>query len=406
MNFTVAKNKAKQAISYYRTHGLLPLVKKTIESIESNKSAIFTKNDVLGFYDFALYQPSGVTYVEGSAEANTVTWVVPAYGKGSGGHLNIFRFVFLLEKLGYECRVVIVGSHPEYDIKQAKRQISDWFFPLKAQVYDGLASVPASYYMMATSWQTAYYVRNFQNAKHKCYFVQDFEPYFYAVGSESALAEATYSFGFNCITAGDWLANKLRAEYGADAYPIGFSYDRALYKVKEAKRTTGKKVFFYARPPTPRRAFELGLITLNEVVKRIPDVEVIFAGWDVSSFKIPFAHVNAGTMKVSDLPDLYNQCDVALVLSFTNLSLLPLELMACGVPVVSNRAPCTEWLLNDRNSILTEAVPERLADAICELLQRPETHAAIRSEGLETANFSSWELEAEKLKNALIEIDN
>ncbi|WP_415770441.1 glycosyltransferase family 4 protein [Pseudomonas sp. LB3P38] len=406
MNFIVAKNKAKQAISYHRTHGLLPLLKKTIESLRSDRTAIFKKNDVLGTYDFALYNPSGVTYQEGSAEANTITWVVPAYGKGSGGHLNIFRFVFLLEALGYECRVVIVGSHPEYDTKEAKKQIADWFFPLKAQVYDGMASVPASYYTMATSWQTAYYVRNFQNTKYKCYFVQDFEPYFYAVGSESALAEATYSFGFDSITSGDWLAKKLCAEYGSKTYPISFSYDRALYRVIERRQPENKKVFFYARPPTPRRAFELGLITLNEVVKRVPGVEIVFAGWDVSSFKIPFDHINAGTMDVSDLPDLYNQCDVALVLSFTNLSLLPLELMACGVPVVSNRAPCTEWLLNDHNSVLTKAVPESLADAICELLQNPEKHAAIRSEGLKTANISSWEYEAEKLKNALIEIDN
>lgn len=406
MNYSVAMNKAKQAISYYRTHGLLSLAKKVIESLESKRSAIFTKNDILGFYDFTLYKPLGPIYQEGSAKANTVTWVVPAYGKGSGGHLNIFRFVYLLEKLGYECRIVIVGSHPEYNTKEAKKQISEWFFPLKAQVYDGIASIPASYYILATSWQTAYYVRNFQNAKHKCYFVQDFEPYFYAVGSDFALAEATYSFGFNSITAGGWLAEKLRTEYGGKTYPIGFSYDRALYKVKKRTRITGRKVFFYARPPTPRRAFELGLITLNEIVKRIPNVEVIFAGWDVSSFTIPFAHVNAGTMNVSDLPDLYSQCDAALVLSFTNLSLLPLELMACGVPVVSNRAPCTEWLLNDRNSILTAAVPELLADAVCELLQSPEMHAAIRSEGLKTANLSSWELEADKLKNALIEIDH
>lgn len=406
MNFIVAKNKAKQAISYHRTHGFLPLLKKTIESLKSDRTTIFKKNDVLGTYDFALYNPSGVTYQEGSAEANTVTWVVPAYGKGSGGHLNIFRFVFLLEALGYECRVVIVGSHPEYDTKEAKKQIADWFFPLKAQVYDGMASVPASYYMMATSWQTAYYVRNFQNTKYKCYFVQDFEPYFYAVGSESALAEATYSFGFNSITSGDWLAKKLCAEYGSKTYPISFSYDRALYRVTERRQPENKKVFFYARPPTPRRAFELGLITLNEVVKRVPGVEIVFAGWDVSSYKIPFDHINAGTMDVRDLPDLYNQCDVALVLSFTNLSLLPLELMACGVPVVSNRAPCTEWLLNDNNSVLTKAVPESLADAICELLQNSEKHAAIRAEGLKIANISSWECEAAKLKDALIKIDN
>lgn len=406
MNIAMIKHKAKQSVAYYRSHGLLSLFKKAAENVQTDKIAIFRKTDVLGFYDFVLRKPSEVVYREGAANKNTITWVVPAYGRGSGGHLNIFRFVHLLEKLGYECRVVIVGSHPEYNLKEAKKQISEWFFPLEADVYDGMDSVPASYYTMATSWQTACYVRNFQNTKHKCYFVQDFEPYFYAVGAESAMAEATYSYSFNCITAGDWLAEKLKTEYGAKTYPISFSYDRDLYRVTHRREPEIKRVFFYARPPTPRRAFELGLLTLNEVVKRLPHVKVIFAGWDVSSYEIPFEHLNAGTLNVSDLPDLYNQCDVALVLSFTNLSLLPLELMACGVPVVSNRAPCTEWLLNDENSSLTRAVPEDLADSICALLQDPAKLLSIRQEGLITANKSDWQLEAEKLKAALIDIDS
>lgn len=400
MNLRMVLNRLNQAKAYYRAHGLLSLLLKTKETVQTASATIFKKTDVLAFYDFVLAKPYGEKFQE-NVDAKTVNWFIPPYGRGSGGHLNIFRFVSLLEKTGYECRIIIVGANVQYDLVEAKSQIDEWFFPLKAQIFQGTVNIPIANFSVATSWQTAYYVRNFNGTRHRCYFVQDFEPYFYAVGSESAFAEATYSFGFSCITAGGWLADKLKKEYGADTHPIGFSFERNLYHLMHRREPEVKRVFFYARPPTQRRAFELGLLTLNEVVKRLPHVKVIFAGWDVSNYEIPFEHLNAGTLNVNELPDLYNQCDVALVLSFTNLSLLPLELMACGVPVVSNRAPCTEWLLNQENSVLTKPVAEDLAVGICKLLTEPAYHASIRAEGIRTANLSSWELEAEKLSKAL-----
>lgn len=51
----------------------------------------------------------------------------------------------------------------------------------------------------------------------------------------------------------------------ADSF--SFSYDKGLYTVKQ-KQDKIKRVFFYARPVTPRRDFELGLLALNELSKR------------------------------------------------------------------------------------------------------------------------------------------
>ena len=69
--------------------------------------------------------------------------------------------------------------------------------------------------------------------------------------------------------------------------------------------------------------------------KKYKDIAVIFAGGDVSKFKIDFHHLNAGALSINELPDLYSQCDLALVLSGTNLSLLPMEIAACQCPLVS-----------------------------------------------------------------------
>ena len=67
--------------------------------------------------------------------------------------------------------------------------------------------------LFATGWETAYPVFNMKNPAHKMYFVQDFEPLFYGMGSKAVLAENTYRFGFYGITAGCWLTKKV-GEYG------------------------------------------------------------------------------------------------------------------------------------------------------------------------------------------------
>lgn len=364
------------------------------------------KRRVIDFYDFVRSRPVGSPIHSGSMQRTTVNWVVPPWGFGSGGHLNIFRFVNHLEQEGFDCRIVVVGEPQPISSKQARKQINDWFFPLRGEVYLGIDSAPPAHITIATSWTTAYYVRAFQSTVHRCYFVQDFEPYFYPVGAEYAWAEETYRFGFFGITAGTWLKDKLAAEYGMRTEAFGFSFDKDLYAPRKRREPEIRRVFFYARPPTERRAFQMGMLVLDEVTRRIPDVKVIFAGWDVSEYHIPFEHQNCGVVDPRELPDLYSQCDVALVLSFTNLSLLPLELMACGTPVVSNRAPCTEWLLNDHNALLAAPTVEALADALCTVLTDPEEASRLRQGGFATAAATDWRIEAHKVGDILRRLDS
>lgn len=63
----------------------------------------------------------------------------------------------------------------------------------------------------------------------KFYFVQDYEPFFFPHGSYYELAKNTYKFGFRGITAGDWIKDKLIADFGMKADSFGFSYDKDMY---------------------------------------------------------------------------------------------------------------------------------------------------------------------------------
>ena len=366
---------------------------------------IMSKRDIPTFFNFILGKSPDSQKRPAESTAKTINWLIPDFGIGSGGHLNIFRYVSHLEQYGYDCRIVIVGHHRHKSTEAAAQEIREHFFPLQAEVHFGDVGYPSSVFSFATSWITAYYLRPIENTRHKLYFVQDFEPYFYPHGSEYAFAEATYGFGFTAVTAGQWLHQKMTRDYKASGMSLGFSYDRNLYKQHPRREPALRRVFCYVRPPTVRRGLESAFLALDLVGKALPDVKFIFAGWDVSDFEFRHEHLNAGLVPIPQLPDLYSQCDVALVLSFTNASLLPLELMACGCCVVSNSGDNVEWLLSSSNSALSAPDPESLAKTIVELLIDDNRRARLQRSAKEFAESTSWENYSMSLHEFLEKLD-
>ncbi len=357
--------------------------------------------DIIGAYQFIDTTAIGAPLGADEDPGNTINWFIPPVGKGSGGHLNIFRLINLLHAEGFVSRVVIVGASASATDAETKSTIEGMFFPIEASIHQDPVTAPPARFSMATSWPTAYAVRRFLSTAHRCYFVQDFEPLFYPAGTDYALAEATYWFGFFGITAGRWLATKLASEYGMKTVSMGFSSEPEFYRPMPRSAPGGRRIFFYARPSTPRRGFELGLLVLHEVSRRIPGVEVLFAGGDTSRYKIPFDHVDAGVLELRDLAAVYSQCDVALVLSFSNASLLPLELMACGTPVVSNLGANNEWLLDHGNVVLAAPTIDGLASAICEILLDDDRRERLRADGLKAVATGDWGKEAAIVAGAL-----
>jgi len=356
--------------------------------------------DVLTAYAFVNRVPVGKPLVPGQAGANSINWFVPIWQSGSGGLLNIFRLINHLGDEGFDSRIVIVGAPASMTSQSVADRISEQYFPVKAGVYVGAAVAPAARFSVATLWTTAYTVRNFLSTEHKCYFVQDFEPWFYPAGTEYALAEDTYRFGFFGITAGRWLSEKLASEYGMRTVAMGFSAE-ARYRPMSVSKQEGYRIFFYARPSTPRRGFELGLMALRQVAERLPGMQVVCAGEDISRYEVPFDHVNAGNLQLDELPGVYNECDAALILSFSNASLLPLEVMACGTPVVCNRGANNEWLVGHDNCFLAAPTVDDLAAALCQVLQDRSLREGLRKQGLALAASTSWAEEARHVGRAL-----
>ncbi len=330
----------------------------------------------------------------------TVSWVIPPLGIGSGGHINIFRAIDHIGRQGIKSKVYIYGGNEGTATKDLRDFVQKYYgVDLKHnEIYPSVKMMDYSDAVIATSWITAYVVNNFDNAVSKFYFVQDFEPFFFAVGSNYYLAENTYKMGFRGITAGDWLKDKLRDEYKMETESFWFAYDKDLYKPYERKDNKNR-IFFYARPYTERRAFEIGVLAFEVLAKRMPDVEILFMGQKLDDYKFAFNYVDKGIVDIRNLAEEYSQCDMCLVLSSTNLSLLPMEVMASNSVVVSNYGANNEWLLNEDNAILVECDPIKIADKLEYYLKNKEELAKYRENSKKYISNITWENELKKVSD-------
>jgi glycosyltransferase involved in cell wall biosynthesis len=385
--------------------GFRVAAKKVVSRLAAQAPAhMIYKRDTIKHYEFLLgeEQGFGMKLTSQNLPVGSMTWLIPDFEAQSGGHINIFRMMQLLRKRGFPHQhVVIMEPHRWSSTAEAQAAINRSFGDHGITVSLGVRSIEPCAFLVATGWQTAYWVSKYKDTMHRLYFVQDFEPAFYAYGSDYSFAENTYRLGLTGITAGTWLADKLASEYGMKTFPYSFSCDTDLYKQTIRRDHSTKKIFFYARPVTPRRCFEMGLLALKKVCETVPEASVVFAGWDVNGYDIPFPHSSRGSVSVQELPDLYSQCDVALILSSTNLSLLPLEVAACGCPVVLNDGPQSNWLLSKSQATYCDMSVESISVAVIDNLQNPGKAKKLAKAAFEYTQKSSWEKEADKVSGFL-----
>ncbi len=306
-----------------------------------------------------------------------IAWIISPPSRTSGGHQNAFRFVKFLEQAGHSVTVYLYSAvkYPAVNVEHIRRMMrgADGYPDIAGDmhIYDPVRGLDGGYdAVVASDWESAYAAYRYPGDAKRFYFSQDFEPYFFAAGSDYVLAENSYRFGFHGITAGRWLARKLGDEYGMACDSFDFAVDTLNYR--SAGGGLRGEVVFYVRPPTPRRATEFGLLALLELHRRRPEIVINLVGWDMSGYEVPFAHVNHGAVDVATLNNVYNRCSAGLVLSLTNMSLLPMEMMASGVVPVVNDAPNTREVFDSPHVEYVPMSPEAIAQRLISVVDRPD----------------------------------
>lgn len=392
MSLKKIRQKSQTARRVFQDEGVTGMAIKGLEKLQSRRQQSTAKKDLTMLVKLedvleADWSQKRLWKKPGSKKHYTVNWVMSPPGKGSGGHQNLFRFIHYLEKAGHTCRIYLYSTADKRSVAEVKEVLKDSYDKTKASIEWLKGDMAPADAIFATGWETAYPVFNAKTDVQRLYFVQDFEPFFYPTGSETVLAENTYRFNFYGVTAGGWLAKKLNRDYGMQTDYFNFGANTDLYT--HTNHSERKEVFFYARPVTARRGFELGILALDLFHQQHPEYTINLAGWDVSDYDIPFPYKNLKTLTLAELPELYNRCSAALVLSLTNLSLLPLELLACGtIPVVNDGE--NNRLVSDNPYIsYVPNSPAALARALSKAVSREDavTYANKASASVQSASW-------------------
>ena len=335
----------------------------------------------------------------------TINWLVHEPFPGSGGHTGIFRMIQHLTEFGHRCHVHILPVHFMHTYTPARIQayIDQHFMPTGAIYHRWDGTVSPADATIATYWMTVPELQKLDGTGKRYYLVQDFEPFFYPMGSEYVLAENTYRAGLHCLTLGRWLAKFLYERYGAAADPFDFAVDTTIYYPRSVPPADHPRVAFYARPSTPRRGYELGMAALARLKAVRPDVEIMLYGAEKLNPEPPFPYTNLGILNPWELATLFSSCDVGVVFSLTNPSFVPLEMMACRCAVVDLHSERVEGLLEDGvNCRLAEPTPELIADAVLDLLWDRPKRQAIVERAYEQVRTHSWRHSAQQIEDVLL----
>lgn len=315
----------------------------------------------------------------GARPVKTVNWFIPDIDSPFYGGINTaFRIAaHLAEHHGVENHFVVWGGGPPDFVQSgiaaafpALRGTPTTFIRDFSEAE--LRKIPEADAGIATLWVTAYALSLSKKERRKFYLIQDFEPMFYPAGTQYALAEETYRLGLYGLCNTDNLAHIYRSEYGGKAASFMPAIDPTIFHANGRPYRTPRDpatVFVYARPGHWRNCWEMASLALEQLKERLGDrVRIVTAG----SWAIPDG--GRGGIRHFGLLDyratgaLYRQCDVGLALTVSkHPSYLPLELMACGAPIVAFDNPWGHWILRDRENCL---LADRTVDGLTDRLER------------------------------------
>lgn len=345
----------------------------------------------------------------------SIGWFIPYFANiNYGGIYTILRFANQFETKGIKNYLFFYGVPPNYilDFKKEKYvKIIENFPNLKKKnftIYNGphVNVLPKCDYSIATLWTSAYLLLKFNKTAHKLYFCQDDETSFYGAGSFSEMTKLTYQLGFEVIANTRGLFDYLKNEYRVKGTYFTPGVDD-IYRQSgsaENRKRRRLRIFFYTRPTHERNGFELSVSIMRAVRNSFPNSEIITAGeeWNNNFFGLNFVN-NLGLLRLEDTAKLYKTCDYGIVLMFTkHPSYIPLELMSCGVIVITNHNKYTSWLFKNRtNCISVEPIPYKIISEIRWLEYNPKIKEKIRFKAKEDIKRMTWDKAFSKVNNYL-----
>jgi len=340
-----------------------------------------------------------------------------------GSYLTVLNLARCLAERGWRVRLVIVDPcdfrpnawAASFSAYRGLENLVEQVEFIYAHNRDVVVPVNPNDVFMATSWWTAHVAHAATRVlghERFVYLIQEYEPGFYPLGPEAALAAASYKFPHYAMFSTELLREYFReqrcgvfADVGGERDSI--SFENAITTVGKVRRShlagrQQKRVLFYCRPEAhaARNLFEIGFLALRQAVR-----QGAYRGWEIHGIGCvdefgkleltPGVHLELlPRMNQEQYRKILPNYDVGLSLMWTpHPSLVPLEMAAAGLcTVTSVYATKTSAKLEaiSRNLIPVEGTVPAVVEGLV-LAERQAANCAARAKGAAVRWASNWE---------------
>lgn len=318
-----------------------------------------------------------------------VAWRVPEPAKGAGGFRTIVQNASMMHDNGYICDFYFEPSGTRREL--LSERIVRWFNGRIDDVFTNDVLIGEYDIVIATAWNTVEWVLA-QEAKHKVYFIQDYEPLFLPMSYQRIKAERSYVSGLIPITIGRWLYQKMKKISTDNCFCCDFGADKDVYNDLGLAREHAVCAIY--QPEKPRRMTPL----LEDVIRILLecDSELVIYVYG-SEQEIPFSSsrvIDLGIVSVDECNALYNKCKCGLSFSGSNPSRIPFEMMAAGLPVVDIYLENNLFDIPDYAALLSDPEPAAMASAVLKLVRNDGMRISMSTGGRRFMADRSVESEA------------
>lgn len=326
----------------------------------------------------------------------TIMFVLPSMMRFSGGCTSIIRLASYLSKIGFQIKYGICGGQSKKEfIEAAKQNLSDFTGEvIERRELDNYAAD----IVIATSWHSVYTVKKLKG--YKMYFVQDYEPYFYNYDERYLLAKKTYELGLHMVSLGIWnkreiMKNIQNTDILIDS--IDFPYEKKEYKsIKRNyleypyKKKIVMAVYIKAAGKRIPNIIEYMLLNVkNKFLENGIRLELLFYG-EIKKYNLSCGK-NLGKLNQKELENLYGKSDFGMSASMTNISLVPYEMMATGLPIIEFKDGTFPCFFDDKSAILTSYNYLDLYEKMMESILEPKKLEAMTQRAQTYLEHLSWE---------------
>lgn len=302
-----------------------------------------------------------------------VAFILPVRG-GSGGAHSVMQEVDAIRALGVEARVLVnARNHAALRRNYAR---FDWgeqgitpFEGVKA-LGEALAGAEVAVATTNTSvHHLAEAIRNHKVTARPAYYVQDYEPLFYAPGTEPwNIAVASFAVLDRCtyFAKTSWLRRIVTACHGHAVEAVVPSIDHAMYRPMAPPPGGRRLVCAMVRPATPRRAPHRTMRVLGRLAAAHAEA-TDFLAFGAAEDEMRAAGVSdydgvaqMGILRQQDVAALLQRADLFLDLSdYQGFGRTAAEAMACGtIAIAPAVGGASDFITHGVNGFLADTTDE------------------------------------------------